>query len=86
MTSRRVAGVGETFWTQSVPSASCERGGRMELRMSSVWEPPVLAPSMGASVPFCCYVGEGKGREIGQRSRRGAVTRGSRVAIRGWAK
>jgi len=56
------------------------------LRMSSVWEPPVLAPSMGASVPFCYYVGEGKGREIGQRSRRGAVTRGSRVAIRGWAK
>jgi|TARA_B100000405_G_C16695477_1_gene414377 hypothetical protein len=36
MTSRRVAGVAETFWTQSVPSLSCERGGRMELRMSSV--------------------------------------------------
>ena len=31
-----VAGVAETFWTQSVPSLSCERGGRMELRMSSV--------------------------------------------------
>lgn len=36
MTSRRVAGVLETYWTQSWPSAVHSRGGKMELRMSSV--------------------------------------------------
>ena len=36
MTSRRVAGVGATYCTHSVPSSTCSRGGRMLLRMSSV--------------------------------------------------
>ena len=49
------------------------------MRMSSVWEPPVLAPSMGASVPFCCYVGERRRREIGQRSE----TRGGDARVAG---
>eukprot|EP01139_Manchomonas_bermudensis_P001289 Amastigsp_a1687_218.p3 type:complete len:128 gc:universal Amastigsp_a1687_218:470-87(-) len=36
MTSRRVAGVDETFCTHSWPSSSNSEGGRIALRMSSV--------------------------------------------------
>lgn len=54
MTSRRVAGVLETYWTQSCPSSVHSRGGRIEFKMSSVCVRPGFCSTGGSSfLPLC---------------------------------
>lgn len=52
ITSKRVAGVLETYCTQSCPSSVHSRGGRIEFKISSVWVGACLE-STGGNLPFC---------------------------------